>query len=324
MRLDAALNLEVGNLNISLDGCGREDCFVSHAHSDHSAAIRKNKRILASDETLALAGCKGAMKPKLDGVKLKLLNSGHILGSRQLMVEHDGERFVYTGDFKLHDSLTLKGAEVEQCDVLVMESTYGSPEMVFPEREFVYSSIGRWVENSLRSGVIVVLGGYPIGKAQELVKLLNEYAGIAPVVESSVEKACKVYEQFGLKLDRIPVRTEEAEEVMKGSFVAVTPPAVATRKFCRSIGGIYGRKVVCAIATGWALRYACPSDRAFPLSDHADFNQLIEYVERSQPKNIYCAHGETIRLASELRKRGYDAKAINAAQMRLTDFAEGD
>ncbi len=327
MRLDAAMNLEMGDTAISLDGCGRTNCFVSHAHSDHVAALRAvGKSILASDETLALAGCSNEVSPlKLDGVKIQLLNSGHILGSKQLRAELDGESFVYTGDFKLQDSLTTKGAEVGKCDVLLIESTYGSPEMVFPERDFVYSCMARWVRSNLERGAIVLLGGYAIGKAQELVKLANHYLGIAPVVESNIERACAVYEKFGVKLDRVPVRTDEAEEIMKHEFLSIVTPASASRGFCSKLEGVYNRKVVCAVASGWALRYAYSANRAFPLSDHADFNQLIEYVERSSPKKIYCTHGETVRLASELRRRGYDAKTISkASQMTLDEFSEGD
>jgi len=327
MRLDAALNLEIGDASISLDGCGRTNCFVSHAHSDHVAALRAGgKSILASDETLALAGYCEAVAPfKCDGVKIKMLNSGHILGSRQLRAELDGKSFTYTADFKLHDSLTTKGAEVEQCDALLIESTYGSPDMIFPEREFVYSCMAKWVRSNLERGAIVVLGGYSIGKAQELVKLANEYLGIAPVVESNVERACQVYEKFGVRLEKIPAKTEEAEEVMRGSFLAVTTPAAASRSFCKKLEEIYGRRVLCAVASGWALRYAYSADRAFPLSDHADFNQLLEYVERSSPKKVYCTHGETVRLASELRRKGYDARAVSRdSQMTLSDFGEGD
>jgi len=326
MRLDAAMNFEVGETAISLDGSGRENCFISHAHSDHLAALRKGKkRILASQETLALAGYFDVAPLKFDGVKLELLNSGHILGSRQLKTEYDNTVFIYTGDFKLQDGLTTKGAEVEKCDVLLIESTYGSPEMVFPDREFVYSSMAKWVKSNLERGAIVLLGGYPVGKAQELVKFSNKYLGVAPVVESSIEKACRVYEKFGVKLERIPVRSDEAEEVMRGSFLAVTIPQLANRSFCKKLESLYHRKVVCAVASGWALRYSYSADRAFPLSDHADFNQLIEYVERASPKKVYCAHGETVRFASELRRRGYDAKAIErASQMTLVDFSEGD
>ncbi|MEM3555161.1 MAG: MBL fold metallo-hydrolase [Candidatus Micrarchaeia archaeon] len=320
------MNLEVGETAISLDGCGRENCFVSHAHSDHITALTKRrKRILASEETFALAGYStDVTPPKSDGVKFELLNSGHILGSRQLKAECDGTTLIYTGDFKLQDGLTTKGAEVQRCDVLVIESTYGSPQMVFPEREFVFSSMAKWVESNLSRGAIVLLGGYPIGKAQELIKFSNEYLGVAPVVESAVEKACCVYERFGVKLDRIPVRSEEAEGIMKGSFIAVTIPQLANRSFCRKLESLYGRKVVCAVASGWALKYGYLADRAFPLSDHADFNQLIEYVERASPKKVYCAHGETVRFASELRRRGYNAKAIEASQMTLNEFVEGD
>jgi Cft2 family RNA processing exonuclease len=324
MRLDAALNLSMGEFKISLDRDGSKNCFVSHAHSDHTSALKaKNKNIIASEITLALADYNGDANFNGDG-RIKLLNSGHILGSTQLFVEHDGETFVYTGDFKMQDSLTTKKAEVRECDCLVIESTYASPEIVFPEREAVNSQIANWAKKNFESGSIVLLGGYSIGKAQELIKILNEYLDVAPVVESKIEKASRVYEKFGVSLERVPVMTDEAEELMKENFIAVVPPYYATGGFASKLSEIYRRKVACAVATGWALSYRHSSE-AFPLSDHADFKQILQYVEQSNPKKIYCCHGEVEKLANELRKRGYDAKPINGlAQTSLNEFSEGD
>lgn len=319
------MNLFIGDWKISLDGNGSKDCFVSHAHSDHTSALKaKNKNIIASEITLALANYNGNANFNGNG-KIKLLNSGHILGSTQFFAEHDGETLTYTGDFKMQDSLTTKKAEIRECDSLIVESTYASPEVTFPDRETVYSQIADWVKRNFENGLIVLLGGYSIGKAQELIKIMNEYLGVAPIVETRIENASKVYEKFGVSLERVPVMTDEANELMKRNYIGIVPPYYASNGFAAKLSDIYRRKAVCAVATGWAMSYRHSSDEAFPLSDHADFNQILQYVEQSGPKKIYCTHGETEKLACELRKRGYDAAPIEGiAQTTLNEFNEGD
>lgn len=302
---------------IALDGCAGDTCFVSHAHSDHSAALkRKNKRIIASRETIALCG---AAHESVSHDGMRLLRSGHMLGAAQLRIEN-GCCFAYTGDFKTEDSLTAKGAEQAQCDTLLMESTYGKPQYVFPPRDDVYRDIAGWVSKNHAAGRIVLLGGYALGKAQELVALLNEYCGIAPLVSDRIERGCGVYECFGVHLERIALGSREAEGELKRSFVAVVPQHLANTTLAQKLGAAHGREVLCATASGWALGGCGGAHQAFPLSDHADFNQLLQYAEQSGAKRIYTCHGFAAELAHELRKRGMNASPVGEAQSTLCEF----
>ncbi len=325
MRLDTAGVLHLDECKLSLDCARTRDCFVSHAHSDHTSALRyKNKRILASDETLALAG-RGNHFERLElngGVDFELLESGHMLGSKQLLIRENGTTFVYTGDFRLRGGLTTKEAEVRECDILLIEGTYGTPDSVFPAREEIYENIASWVKINLERGRVVLLGGYSTGKAQELIKLLNERCGLAPLVHNRIHEICSVYDDFGVKLERVPLESEEARELMGKSFAAVMPHHTVSSGMAANLGEIYGKKVVCALATGWANSRAYSVDKVFPLSDHADFKQILEYVERASPKKIFCCHGNEEALARELRKRGWDARAMDdaRAQMFLNEF----
>ncbi|MFH1286015.1 MAG: MBL fold metallo-hydrolase RNA specificity domain-containing protein [Candidatus Micrarchaeota archaeon] len=308
---DESMNLKVGDFSISLDRSGSEHCYVSHAHSDHAHVLgKKEKKFLASEETFCLAGYKGERtRTEFDGVRMSLFNAGHILGATQLEVEADGRVYVYTGDFKMQDGLTTKGAEVRECDQLLIEGTYGTPGVHFPRRAQVYEEMKEWVDANSERGIIL-LGGYSIGKAQELVKFLNEYCGITPLVHEKIEKACRVYEKFGVKLDRVCTRSEESEELKRGNFVAVLPHNLVNTKLALGLGGIYNKRVVCALATGWSKMRNYAVHKSFTLSDHADFDEILEYVERSRARKIYCCHGNEMTLARELRERGYNAQPI--------------
>ncbi len=73
-----------------------------------------------------------------------------------------------------------------------------------------------------------------------------------------------------------------------------------------------------AMVSGWALdasaKYRYGVDEVFPLSDHADYPELLETVERVQPRLIYTVHGYTREFAADLRRRGWDARALGRVE----------
>ncbi len=319
--LDRNMNYVLGDQVISLDGTSQEICYVSHAHSDHSAALRsKKKKIIASEETIALCGRK-VNTVNIPGIEL--LRSGHMLGSTQLRTEEDGGVFVYTGDFKLEDGLTIKGAEVPEADYLLIEGTFGSPEMVFPKKEDVWEDISEWTKEKIEKG-IVIFGAYVRGKSQEIISLMNKYAGITPFVHYQVSKVSKVYNRFGAKLDFISL--EDKQENLNGNFVAIMPPQYISGELVEGLQTAYGKRVYTALATGWAMKGWGSTDKVFPLSDHADFKEIIEYVERSGPRRIFCCHGNERSLSRILKEKGYDAVSVRDLrhefpQTTLTDVS---
>src|SRR5437588_6583657 len=77
-----------------------------------------------------------------------------------------------------------------------------------------------------------------------------------------------------------------------------------------------------AIISGWAVDpnaiYRYQVDAAFPLSDHADYNDLVRYVDLVQPKRVLTLHGFASQFARDLRDRGIEAWALSEEnQMEL-------
>ncbi|VVC03626.1 Uncharacterised protein [Candidatus Burarchaeum australiense] len=314
------MNLRLNGFSLSLDNAKCGDCYISHAHSDHAAAAgRKGKRLLASAETLALLGKEGREAVHAhDSVKLRLINAGHMLGSTQLVAESDEGKFVYTGDFKVEDGLTVKGAEVEACNYLLMESTYSSPSTAFPPREKVREELVRWVKKEAELNTVLI-GGYSLGKAQELVATLNE-GGLVPLVHPRIEQVCKIYSRFGVRLERIPLDSPEGEELKKKNFVGVMPFHLVDRELAYDVSRLCGKGVATALATGWANTFRYPVDKVFQLSDHADFGEMLDYLERAKPGKIWCCYGDSEYLARALCAKGYNASAFSeAAQRTLAD-----
>jgi Cft2 family RNA processing exonuclease len=323
-----SLQLAAAGKRISLDSPG-ELVFVSHAHSDH-APRSKNKGVesvfITSKATVDLLAAKGRSIAKsvehlpADGLKIRLLDSGHILGSKQFYAEWDGDAgsghtsFLYSGDFKLDESLTAPRAETAHAEKLLLETTYGIPEYSFPARDQTYEDIAHWVKSEHHAGHNVLLGGYAIGKAQELVAVLNNFLGIIPIVTKPVFDACEVYRRHGVKLDFVCAESEDGKEMLElGGFAAVVPMHLASAEMASQLSMAYGRKTVAAVATGWALHNWFRGARAFCLSDHADHAQLLEYVDLVRPKKVFTTHGFAREFAEELKKRGVDAVALEDA-----------
>lgn len=292
------MNIPVSGKSIGLDQGKCDLPFLSHAHGDHLNGMKGKEEIIATEATLELARLKASA---VSHKGTEILNAGHILGSAQLWAEADGHTALYTGDFRLRDGICTKGATPKHADRLIIECTYGDPFFSFPPLEEVYSQISSWV-NQNRSAILL-FGAYNLGKTQELIKVLNEYCGVTPVVTEESEHFNRVYEKHGVPLDRVVVGTDEAEEAMRGPFVAIASPRIAKRGFASRLSEAFNLPAKCAVASGWAQKYPMSADIGFPLSDHSDFNDILEYVDLVGPKEVVFVHGDGSHLVRALNKR---------------------
>jgi len=321
-RPPSTTTLVAGERQIALD-CGGENAFVSHAHADHASCLRGAKKLICSNATLDLLAARGysskgaesASEFREGDLTVTLPSSGHVLGSTQLHAEWDSTSFTFTSDFKFSDSLTCKGAKVAECEELLMEATYGLPRYSFPSRESVYAEIAAWAKKRQAAGDLLLMGGYSLGKAQEIVKLLNDYCSITPVVPKNIARVCRVYQKHGVKMDFIDAETPEGQAAMKDkAFTAVLPHHKVTAELAAETSALHGKRVSCAVATGWAMG-SSGSERfkTFCLSDHADFSELLRYAEESKAKRVFTMHGYSDELAAALRKKGINATPLEKA-----------
>jgi Cft2 family RNA processing exonuclease len=117
------------------------------------------------------------------------------------------------------------------------------------------------------------------------------------------ERFSSVYAQYGIGLERAVVGTPEAEEIMRGGFVAIVPPKLANRGFAAKLSNAFGRRALCAVATGWVMSMRHNVDAAFPLSDHADFYDIVEYMDAVNPKRVDFVHGDGTHLEKKLQQK---------------------
>ncbi len=261
--------------------------------------------------------------PLPEGIELH--SAGHMLGSTQItgMSEPYG-RVAYTGDFKMRDGLTVKGAPVIECDTLFAECTYGDPSVSFPHPQDVYAEMERWGKQNREC--IQLWGGYSTGKAQELVKFINDFLGETPIVGGRAAQVCEAYVRSGVKLEWRTPESADGQEMMRGPFMAVMPPHQLTPILKGRVAALHRRKTLSAFATGWALVRALPFDKAFALSDHADFNELLELAHASHARRVILAHGDNERAAKALRAAGVNAQSIESLDTAQTvlKFEDGN
>lgn len=321
------------NLGLWLDPhepkTGPELCFVSHAHSDHTALHRE---IILSAPTSKLMharvpgewierilqfGEKKTFRSPRSEFQVTLTPAGHIFGSAMSLIEAGGQSLLYTGDFKLRKGLSAEPCVPLKADCLIMETTYGQSKYRFPPTAEVIQGIIRFCREALDNDETPVLLGYSLGKSQEILCGLGE-AGLPLMLHGTVHRLTRIYENFG---QCFPPYEKYEPGAAKGK-VLLCPPNVSNSTMLRNLG-----KVRTAVLTGWAVdpncRFRYQAHAAFPLSDHADFPDLIEFVKQVEPKKVYTLHGFASDFAQTLRDLGYDAQALSQEDQLALPLAFG-
>ena len=313
-------DLRLAPLDLYLDSRQpRSFSFVSHAHADHIASHRCS---VATAQTLALlerrigsGGCSIELPYHADhavgrDAVLRLLPAGHVLGSAMLHLSCNEGTLLYTGDFKLRESLTLGPAEPARADVLVMECTYGNPLFRFPPWRQVAEELVELVRAAMEDGRQPIVLGYSLGKAQELTRILTD-AGLVVTLHGAAWTMHQQYEMLSNPVG--PARRYVWEDFhgpealdLRERGVLIAPPHVARTPFVTRF-----KNPLRIMASGWGMmknaQYRFGVDRVLPLSDHADFDALMDLIARVAPKKIYTHHGSR-DFAERLKMQGFDAQ----------------
>ncbi len=310
---------------IALDPSHPVDCdftFVSHAHVDHLHKRGRKKittQVLASKETALIAQARGYeivdSAEEHDG--FQLVDTGHILGSRGLLV---GDDVYYTGDISMRERAFLKAAKVPRARTLIIESTFGRPEYVFPPLSEVTHRTNKIVSEMYDLGIPVILMGYTLGKAQLLTELFGHWD---PIVHDSVAKINSVYSELGIKLVGMTHRQAEGQErLSKGKpWVMVAPLMSEKNAFVREMKDRYN--AITIGFSGWAVgsryRYMMGLDYVMPLSDHCDYSELVAAVKQCRPDKVYTFHGFAREFAESLCEMGFDAEPVGNGHGRKVE-----
>ena len=289
-----------------------EWAFISHAHSDH---IASHEEVVLSEGTLAFLRHRHRSPRKaltlpfgetrlIRGVDITLFPAGHILGSAQLLASVQGERVLYSGDFKLGANSAAEEIVIPRAEVLVMETTYGHRRYAFPAAREVVAEMAAWCDACLRDGLTPVLLGYSLGKGQEILTALAAF-GYRFLLHDALYQTTRIAEDLGVAFPPF----ERWSPGLGEGCVVLCPPHL--RKWLTAKLPPHRT----AIVSGWAFdagaRFRFGTDNAFCLSDHADYQDLLSYVAQVSPQQVFTVHGFAAEFAAELRRAGYDAHALD-------------
>jgi putative mRNA 3-end processing factor len=290
-----------------------DKAIITHGHADHSRWGHKNyithhrnvpiiKHRLGD---ISVTGVNWNETFTINNVKFSLHPAGHIIGSSQVRVEHKGEVWVFTGDYKTEDDGISTPYEVVKCDTFITECTFGLPAFKWTPQQEVMNSINEWWLENQSEGKTSILFGYSLGKAQRLLKYLNPEIGKI-YIHGAIEKMTEVLRPLVDFPETTLITRETKKNELLGNIVLAPPSAH---------GSTWIRKMVpyvTASASGWmtfrGARRRRAIDKGFVLSDHCDWTGLLDSIKATGAEKIICTHGYTDIFSKYLKEQGYDAR----------------
>jgi putative mRNA 3-end processing factor len=208
---------------------------LSHAHIDHSGGLPifyisgsvplfateltfKTTEILLMDMLNITEVYLPFEKPEVDKMKkffqpldygqkrkvgkktwITLINAGHIPGSAMVLVEMDGKRILYTGDFNTSPTQLVKPAnpsEIPELDAIVMEATYGTQN--HPPRKTIEDEFLTDVKKIIDQKGVVLVPAFGVSRSQEIMMVLSrDGAPSFPIiVDGMARKIALLYERY--------------------------------------------------------------------------------------------------------------------------------
>lgn len=322
MRMNPLLQLTTSGLycaigNFYLDPLQPvERAVITHAHADH--ARYGCKRYLAAAPSEQVARVRLGIDAKIqtlpygeayniNGVTLSFHPAGHILGSAQVRVEHRGEVWVLSGDYKTEPDNTCTPFEPLRCHTFITEATFGLPIYHWPAQTKVFAEINDWWRQNAAEGRPSILYCYALGKAQRVLAGVD--GSIGPILtHGAVERLNGAYRASGVVLPK----TAYALAANKADFaraLILAPTSVRGTSWLNRFGAFAS-----GYASGWmrirGARRQRAVDRGFVLSDHVDWDGLLRTIKATGAERIGVTHGYVPVVVRYLREQGMAAYAI--------------
>lgn len=297
--------------------------LITHGHADHARA--GHDHVIATPQTLDIMAVRyGQAFAKevtpleygetlqLGDATISMAPAGHVLGSAQIIVEHNGQRLIAAGDYKRAADPTCRPFEVVPCDVFITEATFALPVFRHPPPEAE-------IEKLLQAKYLfpertVLVGAYALGKAQRIIAMLRQAGYNQPIyIHGALQKLCDLYERHGVDLGPLlPASAGQAgraQPELVGQIVIAPPSAFASKWAQRLTDPLF------AFASGWMQVRQRAKQRGVELpvilSDHADWPDLLATLSEIKPKEVWITHGREDALLHACEQLGITARALS-------------
>lgn len=282
-----------------------EHSIVSHAHADHASAGSIN--VYCTLPTQAFMEFRYKHKAakkfnihsfhqtfKIKEVEFSFIPAGHILGSAQILMVYKGIRYLYSGDIKFQDDVTVEKTETVLADVLITETTFARPKFIHPKAQDEISNLAT-IDGP------VVIGSYVLGKAQRINSLINElYPEKSVFIHFDIYPYHKIYERLG----KYPLRynlmqKKEIRNGVKGIYI-VPPLTYQSYKI--------QYPYTFAFASGWD--HLQSNQTLLKISDHMDWTEILHYINLVKPSEIWTIHGDPQMLVEHFKSSSVKIKVL--------------
>jgi putative mRNA 3-end processing factor len=289
---------------------------ISHAHGDHlrygsgAYLCAEPGRALVEHRLGAGAKVQAAAYGEavdINGVRVSFHPAGHILGSSQVRVEYRGEVWVASGDYKRAADPTCAPFEPVSCHTFITEATFALPLFRWDPPAETVAEMCAWWDEMRAAGRPAVLFGYALGKAQRVLAELARCTDRPVFVHGALVDLTEVYRASGVRLPTLQRATETARGKSFAGELIVAPLSARGSTWMRRFGDHSS-----AFASGWmrirGARRRRGYDRGFALSDHADWDSLLQTIGETGAGRVFVTHGYTHQLARYLAGRSFDAQ----------------
>lgn len=295
-----------------------DKAFITHGHSDH--ARYGSKSYIATHSALPVIkhrlgshinakGIDYGEVINVNGVKFSFHPAGHIIGSAQIRVEYKGEVWVASGDYKVQPDGVSEDFESVKCHAYITESTFGLPVFKWKPQQVIMDEINAWWKTNKEAGKVSILAAYSLGKAQRIINNVDHSIGKI-FTHGAVENVNEVIRRQGKNLkETTRVVQGQKPSIYEGSLIIAPPSAVDSAWSNRF------KDYSSGVASGWmamrGTRRRRSADRGFVLSDHADWEGLLEAIKATEAEKVFVTHGYTDIFSKYLRSIGYYSAVVN-------------
>lgn len=274
---------------------------ITHGHSDHA---RKGMRAyLTHHHTVPILyhrlghhistqGVEYGEVVDIHGVRVSLHPAGHVIGSAQIRIEHHGQVWVVSGDYKRQPDPLAAAFEPLRCHTFITESTFGLPIYRWPSVHDVAELLNAWWRTNAEAGIVSVVQAYALGKAQRVLLTLDP--SIGPICATPAVAATNhVLREAGHALPLTKPFDGDGRSLIISS--GGLDGALRSRAH-RSIG-----------MSGWNITRG----DGFVMSDHVDWPDLMRSIRETEAEHVLVTHGFTSTVVRYLRERGWRADALH-------------